>query len=255
MDLYFQGKALIYKGWTVEHFAQARRIFEVALALDPKNVEAMVWTATVDTMVSGTYMTDDRATLLARAETTLVEVLSVTPNHAFAHLILGAVQIATNRALQGIAECERALALDHNLAEAHVQIGTGKYYMGHGGELEAHVNEAFRLSPRDVFAFRWLFMLGFAKLQLDANGEAVDWFHRSIEANRNFSLTHFALAAALALSGSLDQAKAVAKTGLALDPRFTIRRYRNGAPSDYPAYIAKRERIYEGMRMAGVPEG
>jgi hypothetical protein len=93
MDLYFQGKALIYKGWTLEHFAQARRIFEMALALDPKNVEAMVWTATVDTMVGGTYMTDDRATLLARAETTLVEVLSVAPNHAFAHLILEALQL------------------------------------------------------------------------------------------------------------------------------------------------------------------
>jgi hypothetical protein len=30
-----------------------------------------------------------------------------------------------------------------------------------------------------------------------------------------------------------------------------------GAPKarDNPTYLAKRERIYEGMRMAGVPEG
>ena len=32
-------------------------------------------------------------------------------------LALGCVQIYTNRAAQGIAECERALALDRNLAE------------------------------------------------------------------------------------------------------------------------------------------
>ena len=36
---------------------------------------------------------------------------------------------------------------------------------------------------------------------------------------------------------------------------FTIARYRPFAPSDNPVYLAGRERIYEGMRMAGVPEG
>ena len=38
-------------------------------------------------------------------------------------MILGIVQIFTNRAIQGIAECERALALDRNLANAHAAIG------------------------------------------------------------------------------------------------------------------------------------
>ena len=45
---------------------------------------------------------------------------------AVAHLCLGRVQIHTNRAAQGIAECERALALDRNLATAHAIIGFGK---------------------------------------------------------------------------------------------------------------------------------
>jgi hypothetical protein len=39
-----------------------------------------------------------------------------------------------------------------------------------------------------------------------------------------------------------------------LDPNFTLRRFRLGAVSDNPTYLAKRERILEGMRMAGVPE-
>jgi hypothetical protein len=63
------------------------------------------------------------------------------------------------------------------------------------------------------------------------------------------------LAAALALLGSLDEARAAARAGLALDPSFTILRFRHGASSDNPTYLAARERIYEGMRMAGVPEG
>jgi TolB-like protein len=173
MDLYFQGKALMYEGWSPENLAQARESFERGLVLDPKNVEAMVWMAVVDTLVGTSYMTDDRAPLLVAAEATLAKVLSRAPNHAFAHLILGNLLIHTNRATQGMAECERALALDRNLAEAHGQIGDAKYFMGRGAEVEAHINEAFRLSPRDIFAFRWLMIVGFAKLQLAADAEAV----------------------------------------------------------------------------------
>jgi hypothetical protein len=58
----------------------------------------------------------------------------------------------------------------------------------------------------------------------------------------------------LALLGSLDQARAAAKTGLALDPTFSIRRFRDGASTDNPTYLAGRERICDGMRLAGVPE-
>jgi tetratricopeptide (TPR) repeat protein len=200
-------------------------------------------------------LSDDRAAYLAAAETTLVKALSRAPNHAFAHLILGAVQISTNRAARGVAECERALALDRNLADAHGEIGIAKYFMGRGAETEAHINEALRLSPRDIFAFWWLMTVGNAKLQIEADAEAVGWFLRSIEANRNYPMAHFMLAAALALLGSLDHARAAAKAGQALDPSFTIRRFRDGAQSDSPTFLAKRERIYKGMRMAGVPEG
>ena len=256
MDLYFQGKALLYEGWTPEYSEQARGIFEQALALDPKNVEAMVWTAAVDLIVGTTHFTDDRATLLvAAAEATVVKVLSLAPSHAFAHLMLGGVFINTNRGAEAIAECERALALDHNSAEAHALIGTAKHAMGRAAETEAHINEALRLSPRDIFAPRWFLAVGMAKLQLNADAEALCWLRRSIEANRNYPLTHFALAATLALLGSLDEARAAAKAGLALLPSFTIRRYRNFAPSDSPAFLAMRERLYHSMRMAGVPEG
>jgi tetratricopeptide (TPR) repeat protein len=255
MDLYFQGRALWNKGWAPEYLAQARGSFERALALDPKNIEAMVGLATVDAVVGGAHIADDRAAHLAAAEATVVKALSFAPNHAFAHAVLGAVLNMTNRAAQGIAECERALALDRNLAAAHWEIGVAKYYVGRGAETETHINEGFRLSPRDMLAYHWLMFLGLAKLQLTEDAEAVSWFRRSIEANRNYPLAHFYLAAALTLLGSLDEARAAARAGLALDPSFTIRRFRDGASSDNPTYLAARERIYQGLRMAGVPEG
>jgi tetratricopeptide (TPR) repeat protein len=209
----------------------------------------------IDAIIGTSIMGDDRAALLANAEATLIKVLSIAPNHAFAHMLLGATLTATNRAAQGIAECERALALDRNLAEAHAQIGFAQYCIGHGAETEVHVNRALQLSPRDVFVHRWLFYIGAAKFQLNKDAEAVGWLLRSVEANRNYPPAYFWLAAVLAALGSLDRARAAARAGLAINPRFTVSRFRNAPFSDDPSYLAKRERVYEGMRLAGVPEG
>ena len=81
------------------------------------------------------------------------------------------------------------------------------------------------------------------------------WFRRGIDANRNFAGGHFFLASALALFGRLDEARAAVHAGLALDPTFTLRRYRSGLSTDNPTYLAGRERMNEGMRKAGVPGG
>ena len=257
MDLVFQGRAWFNKGLTPDCMARARSFFENAMALDPGNVEAMVGLARVDVTAGGGLITDDWSARFAAAETTITKTLSLAPNHALAHLVLGAVLIFTNRAAQGMAECEQALALDRNSAGAHALIGHAKFLLGRGAETEAHINEAFRLSPRDVLAHRWFLSIGLAKRQLNADAEAVVWLRRSLDANRNYSIAHFALAAGLARLGELDEARAKVQAGLALDPSFTVRRYRDvaNAWSDNPTYRAERERVIEGMRLAGVPEG
>jgi len=200
-------------------------------------------------------MTDDRVARLAAAEAALTKVLSLAPEHADAHRLLGTAQIQTNRAALGIAECERALALDRNLAAAHAYVGLAKFYLGRAEETESHVNEAFRLSPRDSLAYAWMHFAGVAKLLIGAYEDAVVRYRRSIELNRNYPFTHFQLAAALAHLGRLEEARSAVQAGLALDPAFTLRRYRANTPSDNPTFMAQRERIYEGMRKAGVPEG
>ena len=255
MDLIFQGMACLNKGRTSEYLAQSRSFFEPALALDPKNVEALVGLAVVDAAAVGMALTVERAARLAAAETALIMALSLAPQHARAHWLLGNIKMFTNRAAQGIAECEQALALDRNLANAHAYIGRAKYLLGRGEETEAHVQEALRLSPRDTEAFVWMIFAGFAKLQLGADQEAVARFRRSVEINQNHPRAHIYLATALAHLGQLDEARSAAQVGLALDPTFTISRFRANVPSDNPTYLAGRERFYEGMRMAGIPEG
>jgi TolB-like protein len=255
MDLYFQGAACRNRGPTPEHLASAKGYFEKVLALDPENVEALVGHAYVDAISAGSFVTDDRVRGFQEAEATLVKALSLIPDHAQAHMLLGFVQISTNRAAQGIAECEQALSLDRNLAAAHEWIGIAKVYMGRAEETEAHIREALRLSPRDTGAFRWVHFIGVAKMHLNADFEAVGWLRRGVELNRNYAIAHFRIAAALARLGQLDQARTAAQVGLTLDPNFTIRRFRSHLTSDNPAYLLGCERACDGMRMAGVPEG
>jgi TolB-like protein/class 3 adenylate cyclase len=253
-DLFFQGAACFNKGWTAEHLTQARGFFERALAIDPRSIGALTGMARVDAAMGAVLLTDDRTALCSAAETNAIKALSLAADDAYAHLVLGGVNILTNRAAQGIAECEHALALDRNLAYAHALIGLAKYIMGQAAETEGHILEAFRLSPRDTNAYQWMHFVGSAKIQLCADAEAADWLRRGIEAKRNFSLNHFLLAAALGLLGALDEARTAAKTGLALNPSFTIHRMLATQSSDNPIYLAGRERIGVGMRLAGVPE-
>jgi tetratricopeptide (TPR) repeat protein len=163
--------------------------------------------------------------------------------------------MCSNRAAQGIAELEHALALNRNLAEAHACIGLAKSFAGRAAETETHIHEALRLSPRDEAVHRWMSWIGLAKLLLEADADAVVWTRRCLKANPNHPISYFQLAAALAHLGKLDEARAAAKEGLAVDPSFTIRRLKSIPFSDNQTFRAGGKRIIEGMRIAGVPEG
>jgi tetratricopeptide (TPR) repeat protein len=255
MDLYFRGMSVYNRGLTPSHLSEARKLFERALALDPDNVDAIVGTARTESVFALAHMSDDRATHLAAAEALALRALSIAPEKTQGHVCLGLVRIYSNRVAQGIAELERALAIDRNLAEAQAWIGIAKCFLGRAEETDAHVHNALRLSPRDTFAYLWRLYLGVARVFLGKDEDAVTHLRQSIEINRNFHPTHFYLATALAGLGQLHEARLAAKEGLSIDPTFTIRRYHADAPSDNPVFLAGRERIYELMRKAGVPEG
>ena len=254
IDLYFQGEAWVNKGVTLESMSQARSFFERALALDPANVDALAGLSQVEANLAISVSATDKPARFAAAEAAAAEALSLAPDHALAHLCMGMVLGFTNRAAQGIAEYERALALDRNMAGAHALIGQNKLFIGRAEETEAHVLEALRLSPRDPWAYIWLLTAGFAACLLGRDEEAASWFRRSIEANRNFALCRFIHATVLAHAGRTDEARSELAAGLALDPGFTIANFRFAVSSDNALYLAQRARIIDDMRLAGVPE-
>ena len=254
VDHYFLGLAALNEGRTADLLAKARIHFDRALDLDPDNVDALVGRALVDVLSFSSWLSDDRAMGLCSAESDLGKALKLRPDNANAHLIMGTVRIWSNRVAQGIAECERALTIDPNLAAAHGSIGMAKYFAGRSEETEAHILQALRISPRDPRAWLWTAYAGIAKYCLGLDEEAVGWLNRSIELNRTTPVPPFFLAAALARLGRLKEAREMARAGLELNPGFTIARFRSETFSDNPVYLANRERLYEGMRLAGVPE-
>jgi TolB-like protein len=254
LELCFQGMSWIYKGPTRENMAAARGFFERALTIDPNSIEALLGVARVESGLGSAFVDEDRWKHFAAAEPLLTKVLALAPNNAIAHAFMGIVQIQTKRVEAGLAQCERALALDRNLVIAWGMIAYGMQLIGRADQTELAVKEAERLSPRDVTAYRTLHNAGVSKMLLGEDAAALSWFRRCVEANRNYSIAQFHLAAALALVGELNEARAVAQTALALDPKFTIRTFRLNAASDNPTYLAGRERIYHGMKIAGLPE-
>ena len=255
IDHYFLGLAHFNKGPAADVLDKARSHFNRALELDPNSVGALVGRAIADVDLVSNWLSEDRQDRLRSAEADLRKALKLRPGSASAHNALGAVRMLSNRAVQGIAECERALSIDRNFASAHAIIGFGKYLAGRSEETEAHILEALRISPRDIFAWNWMYIAGAAKFYAGCNEEALVWLSRSIESNPNIAASRFWLAAALANLGRIEDAREAARAGLELNPNFTIAQLRSMAFSDNPAYLAGRERAYEGMRKAGLPEG
>ncbi len=104
MDLYFQGRAILYGGVTPRILAKARTSYERALEMDPENVDALVETALVDFQASANYYADDPRSLMAAAEMKLTEALVAAPKFARAHYLMGWVLCATKRTERGVEE-------------------------------------------------------------------------------------------------------------------------------------------------------
>jgi TolB-like protein/class 3 adenylate cyclase/tetratricopeptide (TPR) repeat protein len=253
-DLYLQGMAWLDKDPRPVNVAQSRAFFARALAIEPDDVDALIGSAGADFWEAINSENPERAARFASAEASLLKALSTAPDNALAHMWLSFVKINSNRAAQGIADAERALALNRNLPRALMAMGLAKLMVGRAEETEGYLQEALNLSPRDPLAFNWMFMGGMAKIHLGAYKEAARWLSQSVGANPNYPAAHVLLAAAFSQLGQVKEAQSEARAGLVLDPTFTIRRFRDRAVSDNPIFLKQCENIYEGMRKAGVPE-
>ena len=255
VDLAMRGWAILNQPLSLRRDREACDLFDAALRLDDRNVEALVGLAFYHVNDVRTFASTNRDEQLRIAETAITEALTLAPGNALAHFVRANVLHISGATERSLRELEFAITLDRNLAWAHADAGFMKVLLGRAEEAEADVANAIRLSPRDPWLDRWHSLLGIADLFLGRLESALDRLRKSVEMNPNVALTQFFLAAASALSGRAAEAREARNAGLRLDPNFTVARFRNERRSENPTFLAQRERIYEGLSLAGVPEG
>jgi TolB-like protein/tetratricopeptide (TPR) repeat protein len=255
VDLAMRGWAILNQPLSLRRDRAACDLFDEALKLDAQNVEALIGVAFYHGNELRTFASINRDEQLRIALTAITRALTLAPSNALAHFVHANVLHVSGATERALSELEFAIGLDHNLAWAHADAGFMKVLLGRAEEAEASLTNAIRLSPRDPGLDRWHALLGIADLFLGRLDSALDRLRKSVGLNPNVGMPHFFLAAASALSGRATEAREARNAGLRLDPNFTVARFRNERRSENPTFLAQRERIYEGLRLAGVPEG
>lgn len=172
-------------------------------------------------MTMSRWNIDPRSELI-RADEAISRALQTNPNDAMAHLTKGEIFRAQKRFDDAIAEYERAIADNRNLAAAYAQIGGTKTLNGRAQEAFEPVERAMRLSPRDPLLNVWLFYIGHAHTHLAQDDDAIEWCRKSI-AVAPYWLAYIDLASAYAWKGEQQEARQAVQELLTLMPGYTCR--------------------------------
>jgi TolB-like protein len=148
---------------------------------------------------------------------------------------------------------EQALALDPNNAWAWTRLGWIGIYGAQPERALGWFEKAMKLSPLDPFTFNA--RLGMA-CALSCSGRVEEAVAIAKDVTKKYcevTWAHRLLASWAATTGDMATAQSAARKLMAASPDFTIRRYlRIPAFQNFPEY---RERMAQGMRYAGLPEG
>jgi len=204
LDYILRGRAASHQPPSRDTYAETIGLFERALALDPRSVEAQGFLAIALTGRVLDQMTDSATTDIARAEGLAGHALAAAPRSPLAHFAKGFVLRAQHRCAEAIPEFETVVALDRNSVEALANIETCKLYTGSIEEAIPLVEQIIRLSPRDPNMANWYFRIGLVHLLQSRTDEAIVWFEKARSANPALPFVHAYLASAYALKGETE---------------------------------------------------
>ena len=262
LDYLLRGRAA-YWDWqgarSRDRFAETTRLFERALALDPRSGEAKSWVAFMLFLREEPTAAD-----LQRADELVVQALEASPRDGFAHQVKGLLLLRVQgRCDEAIPEFETALALNRNWLSALNQLAWCKIMTGSIEDAIPLVEQAIRLSPRDPLIRLFYTNMGIAHLLQSHTDEAILWFEKARGA-AVFAFPYSFLAAIYGLRGETDKAAAnLAEARRQFpDGRYSsiARRKAQGLYS-IPGYwgVPKVAALFEttyfaGLRKAGMPE-
>jgi adenylate cyclase len=232
---------------------------EHALQIDPRNVLALSLLAfkyinPVYNAQSANPQADIR-----RGDELAFQALTLDPDSYVALLAKAYVLMAQNRAEEGIVEAQRSLALNPSFIDAYIALTEASNFVGRPDRALEYADTATRLSPRDP-NLRWFYHdKGWAFFMKGQYDRAIEWLGRAAAISPTQRFTQLLLASALALTGHEAEAHAALQRYLSLagTNSRTIAQLRAGqlAIANNPVWVEYNERLFDGLRKAGLPEG
>ena len=147
---------------------------------------------------------------------------------------------------------DRALAMNASSAVALYFGAHIHAYSGDAGLAEDFASRALRLSPFDPLAFEGHCASGLVRIRKGRFADAAACLAKAMQANPQFSVVCVEHAAALALAGRGDEAKAVAQRVLELEPRFGAGAWERLVRRFMLPELCRP--LMEGVRLVGLPE-
>jgi len=205
LDYVLRGRATRAKPPSRESYAEAIDLYERALALDPRSVEAQTWLAIALTgrVIDG--VTDTAEADIARAEGLAAQASGAAPRSGHVHYAKGQVLRAQRRYAEAIPAYETVLAFDPNWVMALFCVGQCKLFAGSIEETIPLVERAMRLSPREPHGGNFYGQIGQVHLLQSRTDEAVIWLERARSAIPARPQIRAQLAAAYALNGETER--------------------------------------------------
>jgi TolB-like protein len=259
LDYILRGRAAWWKGTYRSNNAEALSLFERALALDPRAVEAQIWLALMLISRVWDLVSDAPDVDLQRADELIARALAASPNGAWAHFVKGQVLRAQSRLEDAAIEYETAIAFDRNLANAYAWLGSCKLYIGLVDEVIPPTQYAIRLSPHDRNLADFYWLIGAAHLLKARTDEAVRWLEKARSAYAGVHHIQAALAAGYALKGETERASVALSEARRFSDRYSTIAALKAAPGrqwlEAPKLRALTEpTFFAGLRKAGMPE-
>lgn len=143
-------------------------------------------------------------------------LFGVAANSAAAHLLAGQMMIKKEYEDQGVAEVNKALALDPNLPEAHFLLAEIAIYRGRIDEAIADLDKELAVNPN--FSMAW-YRLGDAYTRRDDWAHAIPNLERAIWLNPDFSGPYILLGKSYLKTGDFSNAEGILRRALVIDPR------------------------------------
>ena len=129
-------------------------------------------------------------------------------------------------------------------------------FLARPDEVIAYADKAMRLSPLDPYVYIFYAFKAYGHVMLGNHDRAIEYLRQSVANNPEFPTPIAWLAAMLAVVGQDAAARELLKHYLTRSGTRTrtIAQWRSLQWADNPGYVAFRERLYEGLRKAGMPE-